>query len=283
MQSLIQQIDPLSFCVAPLTLYRDGLELSKATGFFYANIFDEKQKPHIWLVSNWHVFSGRTVAKPYRAMDPDGAIPNRLRFDVIKVVSGSNVEIHEQFVNLYEGDGVPIWYQHTKSAAVDIAAINLGYGMDGFLARAINVEARHDMRIDIGCNVFILGYPLGFSHFMTTPIWKRGSIASEPHLEVSGSEDRIVIDATTRSGMSGSPVVMRERTSYIAEDGAIRPVANASRFLGVYSSRPALPKTTSSIDGIDDFRTELGYVYKSGRLVELVRDGIRGPRYGELP
>jgi hypothetical protein len=283
MQSLIKNIDPLSFCVVPLTLFRDDLELSKATGFFFANIHSEREKPHIWLVSNWHVFSGRTAAPPHNSLDSKGAIPNRLRFEVMKVAVGSDVEIYEQFVSLYGNDGVPIWYQHKKCAAVDIAAVNLGYGMDGFAAHCVNVEARHDMRIDIGSNVFILGYPLGFSHFMKTPIWKRGSIASEPHLEVAGSEDRIVIDATTRGGMSGSPVILRERSMYVAEDGAIKPATNPSRFLGVYSSRPALRKTTSSVDGIDDFRTELGYVYKSGRLVELVREGIRGPRYGELP
>jgi hypothetical protein len=59
------------------------------------------------------------------------------------------------------------------------------------------------MAIEIGNEVFILGYPLGFTHFVNTPIWKRGSIASEPHIETAETKFRVVIDATTRGGMSG--------------------------------------------------------------------------------
>jgi hypothetical protein len=69
------------------------------------------------------------------------------------------------------------------------------------------------MAIQIGNPIFILGYPLGFSHFINTPIWKRGSITSEPHIETAESGLKVVIDATTRQGMSGAPVIMREKNA----------------------------------------------------------------------
>jgi hypothetical protein len=113
--------------------------------------------------------------------------------------------------------------------------------------------------------------------------WKRGIIASEPYLEIPQSKNRIVIDSTTRSGMSGSPVILRQKTHYISESGEIKQYANASRLLGVYSSRPKFSPTSSAIDGLEDARAELGYVYKSGLIEQIIREGIPGPDYGHLP
>jgi hypothetical protein len=148
----------------------------------------------------------------------------------------------------------------------------------------LNAKAdQNDMKIEIGNDVFVLGYPLGFTFFITTPIWKRGVIASEPHLEIPQSRNRIVIDSTTRSGMSGSPVILRQKTHYISESGEIKQHVNASRVLGVYSSRPIFSPTSSAVDGLEDVRAELGYVYKAGLIEQIIREGIPGPDYGHLP
>jgi hypothetical protein len=137
------------------------------------------------------------------------------------------------------------------------------------------------MVIQLGNGVFILGYPLGFSHFANTPIWKRGTIASEPHSEVLGTMNRVVIDATTRQGMSGSPVIMRENTHYIAEDGQVKCKINATRFLGIYSSRPDIISAPGLIE--EDRRAEIGFFYKAGCIYETIMGGARGMNYGELP
>jgi hypothetical protein len=278
----IKSIDILSFCVTPITLLFNDVELSNATAFFYSVIVDGA--PTLRLVSNWHVFSGRHIDPPNKALSENGAIPNRIKFQVMKVLPGNIVELHHQFANLYDADDKAIWRQHQSKSDIDVAVLNLGQGLNGFLAEGINEKARYDIKIEIGNDVFVLGYPLGFSHFIKTPIWKRGSIASEPHAETPESRNRIVIDATTRSGMSGSPVVLREKTHYVSEGGEIVQHANASRFIGVYSSRPAFgARSSSPIDGQDDLRTELGYVYKSGCIEQIVREGILGPEYGILP
>jgi Trypsin-like peptidase domain len=278
----IKSIDILSFCVVPITPFFNDVELSSATGFLYTVVVDGI--PALWLVSNWHVFPGRHIDPPNKALMLNGAIPNRIRFQVMKVLPGNIVQVHPQFANLYDADGKAIWRQHQSKSDVDIAALNLGRGLDGFAVGGINENARYDMKIEIGSDVFVLGYPLGFSHFISTPIWKRGSIASEPHAETPESRNRIMIDATTRSGMSGSPVVLREKTHYVSEGGEIVQHANASRFIGVYSSRPAFGvRSSSPIDGLDDLRTELGYVYKSGCIEQIAREGIPGPEYGILP
>jgi hypothetical protein len=278
----IKSIDILSFCVVPITPFFNDVELSSATGFFYSLVVDGT--PTLWLVSNWHVFSGRQIGPPNKALMLNGAIPNRIRFQVMKALPGNIVQVHHQFANLYDADDKAFWRQHQSKSDVDIAGLNLGRGLDGFAVGGINENARYDMKIEIGNDVFVLGYPLGFSHFISTPIWKRGSIASEPHAETPESRNRIMIDATTRSGMSGSPVIMREKTHYVSESGQVMQHVNASRFIGVYSSRPAFAgKSASAIDGIEDRRTELGYVYKAGCIEQIIREGIPGPEYGVLP
>jgi hypothetical protein len=115
----------------------------------------------------------------------------------------------EQIVKLYNDAGEATWNQNSLKNEIDIAVIHAPGQFERFEITGVNVE-NQDIPIEIGSDVFILGYPLGFSHFMGTPIWKRGSIASEPHLMTQDSKRRVVLDATTRMGMSGGPVIMRE-------------------------------------------------------------------------
>ena len=88
-------------------------------------------------------------------------------------------------MELYDAEGKAVWYQHYKKNEIDIAVIHVGSLLsDRYRATGINdVTRQNDMAIQIGNEVFVLGYPLGFTHFINTPIWKRGSIASEPHAE----------------------------------------------------------------------------------------------------
>jgi hypothetical protein len=175
-----------------------------------------------------------------------------------------------------------LWYQHPTKNLQDVAVLNASVIVDRIHLVGVNEIAKtSDMAIQIGNPVLILGYPLGFSHFADTPIWKRGSIASEPHMETAESQGRVVIDATTRQGMSGSPVFMREKTHYLAENGEIKRCANATRFIGIYASRPNIPVSELLID--EDRRAEIGYFYKSGAIDETIRKGVRGPNLGECP
>jgi hypothetical protein len=188
----------------------------------------------------------------------------------------------EQFIELYNNEGVAAWGQHKRKNQLDIAVLNLRPVVGRFHMLGVNeVATQDDMEIEVGNEVFILGYPLGFTHFINTPIWKRGSIASEPHVETADLNARVVIDATTRQGMSGAPVVMRAKTHYVTESGVVKCHVNASRFLGVYASRPNIAPAGDEVD--EDRRAEIGFFYKSGCVEEVIRDGIKGPNYGVLP
>lgn len=281
----IDQMDRLNFCVARLTSYFDDQVLGHATGFFYGGMTGDIRIQ--FLLSNWHVFSGRH-ADNHSALDSKGRIPNQLRASLVLLNhpdgTESQIASQEVTISLYDADGNAQWLQHPTGSRIDIAAISLGPAADTYRVYGIGEEANeHDIAIEIGNDVFILGYPLGQSNFLAMPIWKRGVIASEPHLQPDNTPPRIFIDATTRNGMSGAPVIMRAKTHYLTEGGEIKQHANASRFVGVYASRPGVDDVAASLRTDSRERAEIGVVFKSGAAIEVLQGEIRGPRYGELP
>ena len=85
--------------------------------------------------------------------------------------------------------------------------------------------------------VSIIGFPYGLATAGAWPIWKTGHIASDPDLDYDG-RPAFLIDATTRGGMSGSPVVLRLSGGYNTKNGKqILAGGIATKFLGVYSGR----------------------------------------------
>jgi hypothetical protein len=277
--------DPLNYCVVRIqTMFNDTM-VSNATGFYYGGTVNGR--PNLWLVTNWHVLSGRNASKPKIVLHSQKALPNRLKLELLsnKNIDGNELPgqlfLHEKFLDIYDVQNQALWFQHQTKSLVDVAVINLGDNFADSLVRGLGeCAAQSDMAIEIGNEVFILGYPLGFSHFINTPIWKRGSIASEPHMETPESKDKIMIDATTRTGMSGSPDIMRSKTHYLSESGEIKECPNATRFIGVYASRPA-PENVGKDSGAgdEDKRHELGYVFKSGLVHEIITSGIRGHNF----
>jgi hypothetical protein len=243
-----QIVDPLNFAIVRLKSFFDETLLGHATGFFYYGL--SNNKPNHWLVTNWHVLTGRNADDPSQILHPKSALPNRVSLTLTinagqpeyESVTDERLLQQELFFELYNKDGLALWRQHERKNEMDVAIINTrGFLSTRFHYVGINeLPMQNDMSIEIGNEVFILGYPLGFTHFMNTPIWKRGSIASEPNLETPEARTRVVIDATTRQGMSGSPVVMRAKTHYVAEGGEIKTQINATRWIGIYASRPAL-------------------------------------------
>jgi len=274
-------MDPMNFAVVPITALLGDMCLSKATGFFYTG--EVNGESSTWLVTNWHVLSGRSAEAPYHALHHKLALPDALEFPLLirpdnsEIGATGELAFQNQRVSLFYGTGQAKWYQHQEQAAFDVGVIRLPIDRGRFHLNGINeVALQYDMEVTVGSQVFVLGYPLGFKHFATTPTWKRGSIASEPIYETPETRNRVVIDATTRSGMSGAPVVMREKTHYLSESGIIVQHPNATRFIGVYASRPKIVGFEEH-QHESDRRAEVGYFYKSGSVDEIIRHGIPGP------
>jgi hypothetical protein len=105
--------------------------------------------------------------------------------------------------------------------------------------------------------VSIIGFPFRLNELAEFPIWKTGHIATEPLWDFKG-RPVFLIDATTRGGMSGSPVLLRRSDGdRINEAGELVLTSPDSRFLGVYASRP-------------DADLELGKVWKPRAIHEIL-------------
>jgi hypothetical protein len=78
---LIDQIDPLNFATVRIEPLYNDLKLGDATGFFLNGFLYEK--PNFWLVTNWHVRSGRNASDPTKVLHTKGSAPNRLRLSLI--------------------------------------------------------------------------------------------------------------------------------------------------------------------------------------------------------
>ena len=130
--------------------------------------------------------------------------------------------------------------------------------------------------------MFVIGYPLGLSGSSSDrdamPIYKRGSIASEPLLDYD-ERPCLLIDCRTFSGMSGSPVVVAHSGIWMPDgrmtsDSAIGTVEN---LLGVYSDRLSVSARVVS-EGVSD----IGIVGKLRTVEEVVDQGVPGTTLDEM-
>lgn len=100
----------------------------------------------------------------------------------------------------------------------------------------LNELANAPLRIEIGMDVFILGYPFKIEP-PAYPVWKRGSIASEPQLAPL-TTSYMLVDTASRPGMSGAPVIRRSWTNHMDQPGVVAFVSPPlNKFIGVYSGR----------------------------------------------
>lgn len=221
-------IDPLSVRVLYLITLKENTPLATATGF----VVQEGQTNY--LITNWHVLMGRHPATN-KATHPTGAIPTHILIWHNGPKLGTWVRSVE---SLYDEKGKRRWLEHKQGQKVDVVALPLQDSNKDLKIYPLDMSmAEHDMQIYVSMNVSIIGYPLGFAGPGLLPIWKTGHIASEPDLDYN-NEPLFLIDATTRGGMSGSPVVARQAGGYLTRGGdKVFTTGIATRFLGIYSGR----------------------------------------------
>lgn len=259
-----ERLNPLNFAAIKLRTFYNDLHIGDATSFLIDGLVNGN--PNRWMVTNWHVLAGRNAENPLATLTKNGAVPNHIKFRLPLQFNQSEYKVKERAGQLlfeeltfkmYDDSNRANWFQHKLQNKVDVAVIHLSDISDHRykLVSMNDLSTANNMKIEIGSDVFIVGFPLGFSHFIEAPIWKKGSIASEPFLETPKSGGRVVIDATTRQGMSGSPVIMRCQTHYLSEDGSVKEFVNATRFIGIYSSRPNINVSSDLVTKIVELRS----------------------------
>lgn len=249
----VSQTNSFTRSAVLLTMGYEGTELATGSGVIARDSF-----AHLYLITARHNLSGRRpgVDTP---LSTNAGLPNQLR------VEGSSVQFS---ANLYAGDNDPntdaaLYATHRTGSAMDVTVLRVSAGTQvyypldsSFLVPRYNSE----LPLYVGQTCYILGFPEGLIHRpfenATFPIWKTGNIASEPLFDFDG-QPKLLIDATTRRGMSGAMVVVSEK--------------GRNRLVGIYSGRYKQAAVGSGPEQSPNFTAELGWVFRSEVVSELIQ------------
>jgi hypothetical protein len=109
---------------------------------------------------------------------------------------------------LFAKNGKPVWIQSTSYPEADLAVMPLATSLyQHCKIYCISAEwAKGNLRVRPTTQVTLVGYPYGYYDKKNAlPIWKTGSVASEPEVNFGG-KPLFLVDVSAFPGMSGSPV-----------------------------------------------------------------------------
>lgn len=212
----------------------NNLPLATGTGFVVQHI----SQPY--LVTNYHVAAARNP-RDGQPMHSSGAVPDTLRITYMMQPKPDRIEWEPRDEVVLETDPDRAhWLQHpVHGRKVDVVAVPLSniqgadlhpYEIGGTAPELVTGPSE---------DVSIIGFPFGFTAGGAFGVWTHGFTASEP--DVDWNElPCFLVDARTREGQSGSPVIAYSSGSggHRLSGGALAfspgPVTN---LLGVYSGR----------------------------------------------
>ena len=190
-------IDPLLLSVVKVLTFNGEQPLTNATGFFFAR--DEK----LFLVTSRHVLWDK----------PSEHFPDIIRIELH--IDRNNVAEAVDFqIPLYR-DGKSIWRQGSDSAGeIDVAVIEIDRSAlpANLTYRSFSLQHMPGTEhVAVGEPLLIVGFPLGFHDTLHhLPVARQAIIASCFGLRFEG-QGYFLTDARTHRGMSGAPVVFRNR------------------------------------------------------------------------
>ncbi|HWF96117.1 MAG TPA: hypothetical protein VG291_14265 [Xanthobacteraceae bacterium] len=162
-------LDQFTLTTVPLEQYFGETRLGQGTGFMW------KIQEQYYLVTAWHVLAMRDFFTGKNLRD-DAGWPNTLR-TLFNIQTGS-FDKQRWDITIRDADNRPLWLVH-PGRRVDIAVLPIPFRPKELIITLypLNVLANAALRIEIGMEVFILGYPFEIKP-PAYPVWKRGSIAS---------------------------------------------------------------------------------------------------------
>lgn len=243
-------VDPLSAQSLFLETYFNEYKLSQATGFFIT------KNNRNYLITNFHVLSGRDP-ETLKPIHPSAGIPNLIR---ILHHHGPNLG-HWKFETypLVDKNNDPLWLSHPTLKAIDVLALPLDIVDSDTQIFPLDLNLADTDLVPVpAMPVSIIGFPMGMAAGGAWPIWKTGHIATDPDIDYDGRPS-FLIDATTREGMSGSPVVIRLNGGYKTKNGSMILAGGiTTKFLGIYSGRIKAD-------------SEIGRVWRPNLIGEIIR------------
>jgi hypothetical protein len=192
-----------------------------ATGFLYAGPNATR-----WLVTNWHVVTGRRPDSPGHLIGQKPESPRWLRF---KVEDPGAAGWQQMEVALSDADG-PTWIEGGREQGVDLALLPLNDSPRFPLPISQTFAPNSRKRLEPGLEVIMVGHPFELGTHSFSAIWKSAMVASDRDV-ADGDRPWILLDAPGMPGMSGSPVYRRIRRSSQTEAKRGRHVTGICRTL----------------------------------------------------
>lgn len=254
-------INSISLCSVYIEMFFNEKKLSSGTAFMYHYKITNK----FYIITNWHNVTGRNNITENLLDEKNAAVPNKIRVFLHKKNSlGKWIEKDIDLYNDISTFNGKKWLEHpTYKEKVDVVAIPIVLQNDFETFNILEELEQHDYiqdyRVQVGDDVFILGYPLGINggckYF---PIWKSGTIASEPDLDIDDLP-LLYIDAASREGMSGSAVIIK-KARFISLTNGTKRSSYQTALVGIYSGRI----------GADEFGNAVGKVWKAKVIDEII-------------
>jgi Trypsin-like peptidase domain len=250
-----------SLLLHPIEVLYDGpeKEMASATGFVV-----EIESQH-YLITNWHVVSGRRPDSG-QAIEDHGGTPRKIKIWHNRLIGPDKLTWVSVIEPLYGEDGKPLWLEHPQfGRQVDVVALPLTITADiSFLTHKLEEEPPA-LKVDVPDTVYIIGFPFGIVARGKVAIWVQGSVATDIDIDY-GNLPCFLVDSRTRRGQSGSPVLGYRGRAQMAlmEDGDTHISDSIiSRLLGVYSGR-------------FNEESDLGRVWKTSAIIEILKRGAPG-------
>jgi hypothetical protein len=210
----------------------NGRELGSGTGFVVTH--DDQS----YLITNYHVAAGRDP-RTGQPRHVSGAVPETLRIVHLLPPKPDRLDWEGRDEKVLTDSGDALWLEHpTFGRRVDVVALALRNVQDVDLHPYDLSGAAPAMAFGPATDVNVVGFQFGMTAGGAFGIWTHGFVASEPDIDFDDLP-LFLVDARTREGQSGSPVIAYST-------GGATPMADGStavmgpglvNLLGVYSGR----------------------------------------------
>jgi hypothetical protein len=267
------KVEHISMITTPVLLLKGDTAVSQGTGFYYALQDTIKHESVMFLVTNYHVLTG---SAPNEKKPPIG---DNIVFFFHKDEKNTGILKQVRFP-LFTKLNDPIWICSKDYPEADVAIVPLVSALyqDCKLFGISEGWAKAPIKIRPTSRVTLVGYPYGYEDTVNAlPIWKTGSIASEPRVDFSG-KPLFVVDVSAFPGMSGSPTFAISYGTYEMEQGGTA-VGSVQKFLGIYASMEMLEQKkfleeiqTGKRQGIIVAESlQLGHIWKAQLIINMVK------------
>lgn len=210
-------IEPLLMTSVRVNTFLGTVPMTGASGFFFER--DER----LFLVTSKHVFFD----------EPSDHQPDRIEIELH--IDSNDLGRSTGFsIPLYSG-GKSVWREASdEGGLVDVATVEIERSalpatalLSAFSPERIQPPGG---RVVIGSTLLAIGYPLGFQDTLHhLPVARQATLASSFGLRFQG-KGYFLVDARTHRGISGAPVVMRDK-------GAQHDAELNWKLLGIHSAR----------------------------------------------